>query len=288
MRLVDHERDVLGAAAGDLAHDAEQLERVDRADDQVVVRVLAVVEVEAAEQSFREQHRHDLLDVRPLRMVAGVDEHLRLRAEPPAQHRGRSPVGKVGAVEARLEELVLDEQPHPGGEQRVQLFEPGGETRMPFAQIVLAGVVRPVGEPEADDRGAELLRDLDALAAVVERLRAHARVGVTDAPEPVRVVAEQVRIDRADPDALLLRVTAERLPVVDAVPRDVQRDGRAAAGEPVHERGVVDPLPDGTGGARPGIDVEAGAGVPVAPRRRLDLETRRAGRALRSPSSPRV
>jgi hypothetical protein len=62
--LVDHEGDVFRAAERDLAHDPEQLERVDRTDDQVVVRVLAV-EMEAAEQPVREQQRDDLLDVVP-------------------------------------------------------------------------------------------------------------------------------------------------------------------------------------------------------------------------------
>ena len=96
----------------DLAHDPEELEGVDRADDEVVVRVLAVVEVEAAEQALGQQERDDLLDVRALRVVARVDEHLRLRAEAAADERGRAPVGQVGAVEGRLEELVLDEQAH--------------------------------------------------------------------------------------------------------------------------------------------------------------------------------
>jgi hypothetical protein len=140
------------------------------------------------------------------------------------------------------------------------------------AEVVLTRIVRSVGEPEADDRRADLLRDLHALAAVRERLRAHLRVGMTQAPEPVRVVSEQIRIDRADPDAALAGVVAERGPVVDAVPRDVQRHRRARAGEAVDERGVVDPLVDGAGRAGPGVDVEAGSGVPVAPRRRLDLE----------------
>jgi hypothetical protein len=122
---------------------------------------------------------------RPLWMVAGVDEDLRLRAEAPAEHRGRSPVGEVGAVEARLEELVLDEQAHAGRQQAVELLQSCREPRVPLAQVVLAWIVRPVGQPEADDRGADLLRDLDALAAVLERLRAHTFVRVAEAPEPV-------------------------------------------------------------------------------------------------------
>ena len=157
-------------------------------------------------------------------------------------------------------------------EQPVELLEAGREPRVASAQVVLAGVVRPIGEPEADDRRADLLRDLDALAAVLHRLRAHARVRVADAPEPVLVLAEQVRVDRADPDAPAGGVVAERGPVVDTVPGDVERDGRAAAGEAMDERGVVDPLPDGAGGTGPREDMEAGAGVPVAPGRGLDLE----------------
>ena len=88
--------------------------------------------------------------------------------------------------------------------------------------------------------------------AVVERLRADARVRVAEAAEPVVVVAEEVRVDGADPDALRPARAAERRPVVDAVPRDVDRDVGQQPGQPVDERGVVDPLPDGAGGARPG------------------------------------
>ena len=81
MRLVDRQPRQRAAGAGELAEDQEQLERVDRADDQVVVGVLAVVEVEAAEPALVGEQRDDLLDVRALRVVAEVDEHLRALAE---------------------------------------------------------------------------------------------------------------------------------------------------------------------------------------------------------------
>ena len=97
------------SAARDLSHDPEELERIDGAGDQVVVGVLAIVEVKAAEQFLGEKQCDDLLDVRALGVVTRVDEHLRLLSEPPADERSGSPVGKVGAVEGRLEELVLDE-----------------------------------------------------------------------------------------------------------------------------------------------------------------------------------
>ena len=92
------------------AEDQEQLERVHRADDQVVVRVLAIVEVEATEPALFGEQGHDLLDVGALRMVAEVDEHTRPLSERLADQQRRPPVSEVGGVERRLERLVLDEQ----------------------------------------------------------------------------------------------------------------------------------------------------------------------------------
>src|SRR5207245_3710905 len=84
---------------------------------------------------------------------------------------------------------------------------------------------------------------------------------------------EQVRVDRADPDPELLGIAPQLGPVVDAVPGDVDRHARAAAGQPVDEGGIRDPLPDRSRGAGPRIDVESRARVAVAPGRRLDLES---------------
>ena len=124
VRLVDHEGYVARRVRrGDLAHDPEELERVDRTDDQVVVCVLAVIEVEAPEQSFGQQERDDLLDVRTLRVVPSVDENPRLIAETTANESRRSPVGNVGAVQTRLEKLVFDEESHAGRKGCVELFK---------------------------------------------------------------------------------------------------------------------------------------------------------------------
>ena len=82
--LVEHERDVgvvEAAAADHLEDDAEQLERVGRADDQVVVGVEARVEVERAELAEAQQLHDDELDVRAGRVVAGVEADHRLVAE---------------------------------------------------------------------------------------------------------------------------------------------------------------------------------------------------------------
>ena len=143
---------------------------------------------------------------------------------------------------------------------------------MPVSEVVLARIVRPIREPEADDARSELLRDVDAFAAMAQSARADGHVGVAQAAEAVLVVAEEIRVDRPYANTLLLSEASQLPVVVNGVPGDMERDGRAAAGEPVHERRVGDPLADRAGGAGPRVDVKAGAGVPVAPGRGLELE----------------
>ena len=112
---------------------------------------------------------------------------------------------------------------------------------------------------------------------MVDGLATHCRIGVAQAAEPVGVFAEEVRVHGADTDLLVLGVPAKGIPIVDLVPGHVDRDARTAARQPMDEGCIVDPLPDGSGGARPGIDVEARARVPVSPGRGLDLELAQGG-----------
>ena len=71
----------VAAAADDLDQDPEQLERVGRTDDQVVVGVEAAVEVERAELPEPQQLGDDELDVGAGRVVAGVEADHRPVAE---------------------------------------------------------------------------------------------------------------------------------------------------------------------------------------------------------------
>ena len=111
--LVEHERDILvavAAAAHHLEDDAEQLERVGRADDEVVVGVEPRVEVERAELAEAQQLHDDELDVRARGVVAGVEADLRTVTERGHLGVARSPVRNVHVVERRLEELVLEHE----------------------------------------------------------------------------------------------------------------------------------------------------------------------------------
>jgi len=131
-----------------LMEDAKHLVRVDRAEGQVVVRIAAVVEVEAAEHLLREQPRDDLLDVLRQVMMAGVDEHARLRPRRARQQQRHAPVADVGVIEGGLERLVFDEQPLGRRERRVTGLQPLDEPRAPLPDVGGTGIVGPVREPE--------------------------------------------------------------------------------------------------------------------------------------------
>ena len=231
-----------GARLDDLVHDPEELERVGGPDHQVVVGVEPGVEVEPAEAIRPEQGRHDELDVGARRVMAGVDDDLRLRPGGDALDVGGPPVGDVHRVERRLEELVLEQHPLVRPEPRVDRGERLGQPVLAGADVVLTGIVRPVGEPQLQVARTGRIHDVDAGEEMIERLAAHARVRVADAPEHVVVVLEHVGVDGAEADPDIRGVAGEVGVVVDLVPRDVERDGRRDPGEPVDLRGVGDLL----------------------------------------------
>ena len=183
---------------------------------------------------------------------------------------GGSPVGHVHRVERRLEELVLEEHPLVRPEPGVDGGECLGEPILAGADVVLARVVRPVREPQLEVPRAGRVHDVDAGEEVVQRLAAHARIRVAHAAEHVVVVLEDVRVDRAQADAEVGRVTRQVGVVVDAIPRDVERDARRDPGEAVDLCRVGDLLVRVARDALLGEDLEAGPGVAEGPRRELD------------------
>ena len=78
-----------------------------------------------------------------------------------------------------------------------------------------------------------LVHDVDALEQVVGRLATDARVWVGHRAQHVVVVLEHVGVDRAELDTEVGACCRQLGEVVDAVPRDVQRDRRRDAGESV-------------------------------------------------------
>jgi hypothetical protein len=181
-----------------------------------------------------------------------------------------APVRDVHVVERRLEELVLQHHPLLGAQALVDLREGLGETILAAADVLLARVVRPVGEPDLEVAGSGRVHDVDARQVVVDRLPPDDRVGVRERAGLVVVVLERVRVDRAEGHPLRRGEVAESCVVVHPVPGDVQRDRRGQPGELVHRRRIRDLLLDGARRARRREDLEARAGVAERPGGQLD------------------
>ena len=182
-----------------------------------------------------------------------------------------TPVRDVGVVERRLEELVLEHQPLVVAEVGVDLVERLEQPLLPRADVALARVVRPVGQPDLEVSRAGAVHDVDALDVVVDRSPPDGLLRVGERPELVLVVLERVRVDRPQTHPERLRVGGESAVVVDLVPGNVQRDARCETGQRVDLGRVGDLLERVARHARLGEHLEPGPGVAERPRRQLDL-----------------
>ncbi len=68
--------------------------------------------MEAAQPTFVEQLCHNLRNIGPLWMVAGIHQHIRLRPEFLGHEQRCTPVWEIGSIKSWLEELILDQQAH--------------------------------------------------------------------------------------------------------------------------------------------------------------------------------
>jgi len=80
MALIDRIYDISFSASlplemKDLMEDAQHLVGVDRAQRQIVIRVAAVVKMEAAQHIFGQEPGNDLFDILGSIMMPGIDQH---------------------------------------------------------------------------------------------------------------------------------------------------------------------------------------------------------------------
>ncbi|MCY1217031.1 hypothetical protein D9M72_289300 [compost metagenome] len=274
MALVQHERHtgVLAepAAADHLVHDPEQLERIRRTHNQVIIRVEARVEVEGAQLAQAQQLHHNELDVGARGVVAGVEADVRLLPQRQGLGVGRAPVRNVGVVKSRLEELVLQHQPLGMAQAGVDLLQGLGQAVLPAAHVVLARVVRAVRQPDLQVPRAGGVHDVDAFEVVVDRTATDRFVRGRQGTELVLVILEGVRVDGAQAHAQACRILAQCGVVIHLVPRNMQRNGGRQARQFVDFGGVRDLLLHGPGSARRAEHLEARTRISIGPRRDLD------------------
>jgi hypothetical protein len=203
-------------------------------------------------------------------VVAGVEADHRAVAERGHLRVRGAPVGHVGVVESGLEELVLEHQALLVREACVDRLQRVLQAILPGAQVGLTGVVRSLCQPDLQIARSGAIHDVDAREVVVDRLAADPLVLVGQCAELVVVVLEGVGVDGADGDALFGGEVAQRVEVVDLIPRDVQRHDRRQTGVPMHLGRVRDLLEGIARGAGGREDLETGARVAVRPGRDLD------------------
>src|SRR5215207_8601762 len=171
VRLVEHvgRRELLDLrqlGVHQLVEDEEELEGLDRARVEVVVAVLRVVEVEAGELAELDEARDDHLDVDVRRVVAEVYEAERLRPQLERAVVARAPVVDDRRVEGRLVELVLDEEPPVRRQGGVDVAHALKVQLKHAAEVLLAGEVPAVADPDRVRLRPDFLTELDALDVV--------------------------------------------------------------------------------------------------------------------------
>jgi len=103
------------------------------------------------------------------------------------------------------------------------------------------------------------LRDLDAFEHVLNRQFAHSLVKMAQAAEAVTIVLKEVRVHRADTQAKSIRVLFHGLPIVFPVPRNVNGNAGADAGDLVDLSRICQLLAQSPGRSRPVKYLEARA-----------------------------
>ena len=215
--------------------------------------------------SWKPGRRHDAGSMMPR-----VHDDGGLRAEGETVQQGGAPVRDVGGVERRLEQLVLQQHPLMRREPGVDHGKSLGEPVLAGPDVVLAGVVGAIGEPQLQVPRTGLVHDVHAGQQVIQGLAADRGVGVGDAAQLVVIILEHVRVNRPDRDPRLRREGCQRGIVVNLVPRDVHGHTRRDAGELVYLRRVRDLLLRRARHTGLGEHLEPGPGVTERPRRRLN------------------
>ena len=246
--------------------DTEQLIRIDAANHQVVVAVLLVVQVEATQASLLQEDGHDLLDVGTHRVVTGVHAHLRPLADVLAYAQRLAPVLDVGVIEGGLVELVLQEHAAVVGKRRINFAQRVDQPPAARTKVILTGVIGAVGEPDFDDAGTGLSRDLATFQDVRDCLLAHLEGRMTQRTEFVVFVLECVGVDASNSHSPLVRKRGQHGEIVDAVPRNVERNRLRYTGETPDDRRVFHLLERIAWHTALREDFEAGARVAVPPR----------------------
>src|SRR5437660_6869682 len=180
------------------------------------------------------QPRDDHLDVHVGRVVAQINEADRFRPKLAGAVIARPPIVDYRRIERRLIKLMLDKNPPIVGQRSVNLTHAFEIALERAAEVLLAGKIPAVADPDRVGFRAQRFPDLNAFEVVFDGLLAHQVFGMSKASEFVRVflswlILERVGVHRVEMQAALPGILAQVAGVVWFVPRDMQRYCRSRA-----------------------------------------------------------
>ena len=94
-----------------LVIDQEEFEWIYAPYHQVIIRIAVTIKMKAAHFSFIHQESHDLFNIGTKRVVAQVDQHLRLVAKFFGYHVRGTPIGNIRGIKSWLKEFVFKQKP---------------------------------------------------------------------------------------------------------------------------------------------------------------------------------
>src|SRR5438093_1614298 len=188
MRLIEHvSRIEIRRASHFRVHQLheyqKQLEWLDGAGVQVVVAILAVVEMESAKFAELNQTSDDHLDVDVRRVMPEINETECSWPEFARAVIARPPVIDHRRVESRLIELVLEKDTPVVGYCFIDRAHTLDVAIEGPPEIQLSGKIPAVGNPHGVRFRAQRLPNLDALDVVFDGLAAYGRVRMRETPE---------------------------------------------------------------------------------------------------------
>ncbi|SPE38951.1 hypothetical protein SBA3_300009 [Candidatus Sulfopaludibacter sp. SbA3] len=232
--------------------------------------------MEAAQHVQIQQPRHNLFDILRLVVVARIHQHFRARAGIAGELQRHAPVGDIGVVERRLEGLVLHQHALIAGELPVGGAQAIHEPLAAMTDILRAGIIGPIGEPQRKVAASQPLGDFHAIQKVSERRRADCRIGIAQRPVLVDLILKHVRVDGpgAQPMRGGKRVHLGRVVrAMGQVPQNVQRHGGAHARHGMHLACVAELLLHRAGSRRLRKLAKTRSRIGESPRGQFNLES---------------
>src|SRR5579872_5011360 len=138
--------------------------------------------------------------------------------------------------------------------------------------VILAGIIRAIGQPEAYHVGANNLRNADAVQDMFYSLLAYLPVEMGQAAKTIYVFLKEIRIDCTNMQPKRTGIVLDSRPVILLIPGNVDGDTRTYACDELNLSRIRQLLVQISGCPRPVKDLEARTRITITPRGGFNIE----------------